>query len=114
METEATHVTGVQNRRRMIIMMVGGPHRRGGSRGTQTAAGNNFAKSSSRNNNAGFLEKKKSKLTTKERSYERKCVTHQKEKRGQGNEAASSRSRRTARHIFYEGKHTQNEYFQYI
>ena len=67
METEATHVTGVLNRRRMIIMMVGGPHRRGASRGTQITAAINIAIKTSRKINAGFLEKEKSELTTKER-----------------------------------------------
>ena len=114
METEATHVTGVLNRRRMIIMMVGGPHRRGASRGPDDHGGGRSAWERSIKKNATVLEKKKSELTAKERSYERKCVTYQKEKRGQGNEAASSTRRRTARHVACEGKHTQNEYFQYI
>ena len=98
----------------VMMAMVVGPHERGASRGPDDHGGGRSAWERSIKNNATVLEKKKSELTTKERSYERKCVTHQKEKRGQENEAASLTRRRTARHIFYEGKDTQHEYFQYI
>ena len=100
----------------VMMAMVVGPHERGASRGPDDHGGGRSAWERSIKNNAMVLEKKKSELTTKERSYmyERKCVTHQKEKRGQENEAASLTRRRTARHVAYEGKHTQNEYFQYI
>ena len=98
----------------MVIMVVVGPHGRGASRGPDDHGGGRSTWERSIKKNATVLEKKKSKLTAKERSYERKCVTHGMEKRGQGNEAASSRRRRTARHVVCEGKDTQNEYFQYI
>ena len=68
MKTEATHVTGVLNRRRMIIMMVGGPHRRGASGGPDDHGFGRSAWERSIKKNATFLEKKKTELTTKERS----------------------------------------------
>ena len=66
METEATHVTGVLNRRRMIIMMVGGPHRRGASGGPDDHGFGRSAWERSIKKNATFLEKEKMELTTKE------------------------------------------------
>ena len=68
MDTEATHVTRVLNRRRMITMIVGGPHRRGASRGPDDHGGGRSTWERSIKKNATFLEKEKSELTTKERS----------------------------------------------
>lgn len=90
METEATHVTRMKNRRRVIMMIIPGAISQRGIKRTPDEAAINIAQKIAPFTIGTFLRKHKTKVNNERQKQITKFPTHQKEKRGQLNEAASS------------------------
>ena len=76
METEATHVTRMQNRRRMIIMLIRGAMSQRGIKRTPDAGRSQIMPTNSRKTTRPFLFKQKTKVKHKTKKQITKFLTH--------------------------------------
>ena len=114
METEATHVTRMQNRRTMIIMIIPGAISQRGIKSDRFLVNKHERAFHPRKHAAGLSARTIATGKSFAMVATRRPSRQSSRSPTAAREAASSRRRRTARHVACEAKHTQNEYFQYI